>query len=299
MGLMRIAFTSDLHADITAENQKLLPYLAEEFRRLEPDAVVLAGDIANNLSGWKGALMHFNDISVPKFIIPGNHDVWLESKRALKKGQDSAWKYHSALPDCAREFGFHYLPGQPVVLGDVGFAGSLGWYDYTLRDRRLDAVLSQFNYERGEFAEGSWNDIRNAAWLRDPHAVDWRRRRARIGDIEICKSMRDELGRDLLRIVGQVSKIVVAVHTVPIERALERCDVPDPFDAYEGSMEMGALLKEFASLRRLVVICGHRHRPLDIEEDGIRVVRNPIGYLDRTITDYVRQAREGISVLVL
>jgi Icc-related predicted phosphoesterase len=55
MGMMRIAFTSDLHADITVENQKLLPYLAEEFS-LEPDAVVLAGDIANSLSGWKGAL---------------------------------------------------------------------------------------------------------------------------------------------------------------------------------------------------------------------------------------------------
>ena len=54
--MMRIAFTSDLHADITVENQKLLPYLAEEFSRLEPDVVVLAGDIANSLSGWKGAL---------------------------------------------------------------------------------------------------------------------------------------------------------------------------------------------------------------------------------------------------
>ena len=67
---MRIAFTSDLHADITAENQKLLPYLAEEILRLEPDAVVLAGDIANNLSGWKATLTHFNEIGVPKFIIP-------------------------------------------------------------------------------------------------------------------------------------------------------------------------------------------------------------------------------------
>lgn len=81
MGMMRIAFTSDLHADITVENRKLLPYLAEEFSRLEPDAVVLAGDIADSLSGWKGVLTHFNEIRVPKFIIPGNHDEALTGQR--------------------------------------------------------------------------------------------------------------------------------------------------------------------------------------------------------------------------
>ena len=115
MALMRIAFTSDLHVDITAQNQMLLPYLAEEFRRLEPDVIVLAGDIANDLAGWEEALKHFAVINIPKLIIPGNHDVWFESKKALKKGKDSAWKYQFALPECAARFGFHYLPGQPLV----------------------------------------------------------------------------------------------------------------------------------------------------------------------------------------
>jgi 3',5'-cyclic AMP phosphodiesterase CpdA len=147
---MRIAFTSDLHVDITPANLKILPYLAEELCRLEPDAVVVAGDIANSLAGWESALAHFSEIRVPKLIIPGNHDVWLESKRALKRKQDSAWKYRVALPECAGKFGFHYLPGQPFVLGGIGFAGSLGWYDYTLRDRRLDTVLSETDYIRGQ-----------------------------------------------------------------------------------------------------------------------------------------------------
>lgn len=71
-----------------------------------------------------------------------------------------------ALPECARDFGLHYLPGQPFVLSDVGFARSLGSYDYSLRAMRFDGVLSRFDYEQGEFKEGSWNDIRNAAWLR-------------------------------------------------------------------------------------------------------------------------------------
>lgn len=109
--------------------------------------------------------------------------------------------------------------------------------------------------------------------------------------------MRHELGRDLQQIADRVSKLVVAIHTAPIERALERSAIPDPFEAYEGSVEHGALLKEFSSRRSVVVICGHRHRPL--EEDGIRVMRNPVGYLNRAITEYARQAREGIGMLVL
>lgn len=299
MVLMRIAFTSDLHVDITAQNQMLLPHLVEEFRRLEPDVIVLAGDVANDLAGWEGALKHFGVINVPKLIIPGNHDVWLESKKALKKGKDSAWKYRIALPQCAERCGFHYLPEQPLVVGDIGFAGSLGWYDYTLRDKRLDTTLSKADYEQAEFPEGSWNDVRQAAWLRDPQAADWRRRRLRVSDIEVCEKMRNELDRDLQRIASQASKLVVVVHTAPIESALERRSVPDPFDAYEGSIEIGLLLKELASRRDLVVICGHRHRPLDVEEGDIRVVRSPIGYLDGTSTDYPRLARERIAMLVM
>lgn len=297
--MVRIAFTSDLHVDITVHNRKLLPHLAEEFRRLEPDAIVLAGDIANSLAGWEEALKQFEGIDVPKFIVPGNHDIWFESNKARKRGQDSFWKYQVALPESAARFGFHYLPRQPLVLGDVGFAGSLGWYDYTLRDRRLDAVLSESDYERGQFSEGEWNDMRYAAWLSDPHSKYWRRRQLRINDAEVCAKMRGDLRRDLEQIAGQISKIVVVVHTAPVESALERGSVPDPFDAYEGSTEIGTLLKEFATKRKLVAICGHRHRPVDIEEDGIRIVRNPIGYLTAEPADYLCQAREGIAMLDL
>ena len=72
---MRVAFTSDLHIDITAQNRKLLPYLAEEIERLSPDALVLAGDIANTLSDWDVALQAFQPLAIMKFIVPGNHDI--------------------------------------------------------------------------------------------------------------------------------------------------------------------------------------------------------------------------------
>ena len=72
---MRVAFTSDLHIDITSNNRELLPYLAGEIERLSPDALVLAGDIANTLSGWDVGLEAFRSLRTMKFIVPGNHDI--------------------------------------------------------------------------------------------------------------------------------------------------------------------------------------------------------------------------------
>ena len=118
---MRVAFTSDLHIDITAHNRELLPYLVEEIERLSPDALILAGDIANTLSGWDFALEAFRRLGIMKFVVPGNHDIWIESKRALRRAQDSTWKYDVALPASAARHGFHYLPQHPVLIGDVWF----------------------------------------------------------------------------------------------------------------------------------------------------------------------------------
>jgi len=152
---MRIAFTSDLHCDVTAQNRKLLPYLVDQMAQLAPDAVVLAGDIANTLIGWHETLRLFQPLAVPKLIVPGNHDIWIESKSALRRSQDSAWKYNVALPAIAAEYGCHYLPNDPVVLDGVGFVGSLGWYDYSLRDRRLDGVVGIRQYDEGVFIDSA------------------------------------------------------------------------------------------------------------------------------------------------
>ena len=97
-----------------------------------PDVMVLAGDIANTLKGWEEALRPFRFLRHPKLIVPGNHDVWIESRRALRRSEDSGWKYREALGDIAADNGFHYLVGNPLVIDGIEFAGSIGWYDYTL-----------------------------------------------------------------------------------------------------------------------------------------------------------------------
>src|SRR5215510_16070457 len=90
MFAMRIAVSSDLHCDVTPQNRKLVPYLVEEVLRQSPDVLVLAGDLANSLAGWGEVLRHFQPLDLLKLVVPGNHDVWIESKSALSRAQDAS-----------------------------------------------------------------------------------------------------------------------------------------------------------------------------------------------------------------
>jgi predicted phosphohydrolase len=271
--------------------------LFDRIEELHPDVLVLAGDLGNDLNAWRETLREFQSLSMPKLLVPGNHDVWLESKRALQRAQDSAWKYNHALPGCAEEFGFQYLPKKPVVFGEVGFVGSLGWYDYSVRDQRLDGIVSIREYEKGQFATGSWNDARYAAWLRYPASDDWRKRRLLLTDAEVCRSMQDTLDHDLASLPGTVEKIIAVVHTCPFEGCVERKIQPDPFDAYEGSSHIGEILSRYSDRHEIVAICGHRHSYLDMVENGVRVVRRPVGYLNEFDGDFRQKANEVIGLL--
>ena len=296
---MRVAFTSDLHIDITTQNRRLLPYLVEEIERIAPDALVLAGDIANTLAGWGTALEAFQRLMIPKLIIPGNHDVWIESKRALDRAQDSAWKYNVALSASAAHHGFHYLPQHPLSVGDVWFVGSLGWYDYSLRDERLEGVIHLDEYKRGIFGSDVWNDARFAVWLREPNSNDWRTRELRLSDIEICARMVESLQCDLEQIPSEISKVAVALHTGPFLNCIQRKPTPDFFDAYEGSIRLGEALSQYVTHRSVTVIAGHRHKHLDIMESGVRVLRSPVGYLNTFKGDFRLKAAEVIGVVEL
>jgi len=95
---MRIAYTSDVHADITLNNGRLIPYLSKRVQEIKPDVFVIAGDISNTLESLDKTLKLFNELSCLKVMVPGNHDVWTESNNSLRRGKDSFYKYRQAIP---------------------------------------------------------------------------------------------------------------------------------------------------------------------------------------------------------
>jgi 3',5'-cyclic AMP phosphodiesterase CpdA len=75
---LRIAQISDIHVggslSLPAE---MLQSIAERVRRIEPDAVVIAGDLTTEGYEWEyeEAARWLEQIESPKIVIPGNHDA--------------------------------------------------------------------------------------------------------------------------------------------------------------------------------------------------------------------------------
>jgi hypothetical protein len=239
---VRIAFTSDVHADVSPRNGQLLPHLARRVEALAPDVLVLAGETANSLAALERTLTAFAGVRARKLLVPGKHDVWIESRNALRKGRDSWHKYVTAIPEACARRRVECLVGAPVTIGGVGFAGSIGWYDYSLRDPRLGGRVVLAEYERGRFQDASgqvgiWNDVEYAVWLASPGAADWRLWARRLANRDVFDRVRGAPRRRpgaARRGPGHRRRPPQA----PFAECLVRKDPPDPFDAYEGSVAL-------------------------------------------------------------
>jgi predicted MPP superfamily phosphohydrolase len=74
---MRIFAISDLHADFR-ENRRLLERIpAGEHRG---DALIVAGDIADNLSIVTDVLGELRQRFAEVFFVPGNHELWVRGE---------------------------------------------------------------------------------------------------------------------------------------------------------------------------------------------------------------------------
>jgi len=144
---MRIAYTSDLHADITLNNKNLVPYLAKRIEEMNPDVFIIAGDVANTLYELNSALSAFDNLSCVKVMIPGNHHVWIESKNSVKKGKDSFYKYTQGIPQICKENNFLYPVNAPIIMGNTAIVGGMVVVQnfYKVKDHRICTGISSYN----------------------------------------------------------------------------------------------------------------------------------------------------------
>jgi len=300
---MKIAFTSDLHYDISPWNREFTVHLAAAVEHLSPDVFVIAGDVSPELKCLEDALSLFGGLPCDKMMVAGNHDLWV-SKNAVRKRRDSWYKYTSVIPEICRKHGFSCLATDPVVRDGIGFVGSVGWYDFSLRDPALDSVYSRRDYERGEFSDsrfptGVWNDMHYAHWLRSPDASDWRDRRIELPTPQVFERVFDLFREKVGEILGRTQELVAVVHTTPFGECVKKGETPDPFNAYGGSERLGEFLAELAEARPVTCLSGHEHTPLDMSVNGVRVLRAPVGYLRGPSRDDAQKAEEILGVLVL
>jgi hypothetical protein len=87
------------------------------------------------------------------------------------------------------------------------------------------------------------------------------------------------------------------VHVVPFPQLVERGVFGDRafHDAYLGSRRLGERLLAARNVR--VVVTGHLHRPADVQVDGVRVVRRPVGDAHKSGLDLPELARAAVGVV--
>jgi len=246
------------------------------------DAMVLAGDLATGAEKHYHKLLRlFRAFEGPRLLVPGNHDLWSIARRP-----DTQRRYRRTLRRIAEANGFHYLPGTPFVFRQVGFVGSIGWFDYSLRQaeppvpairvtplhaRRtphgpeLDADFARRNVRWQELTDADYagqalmwsqdNVWRQLVW-NDTLYVAW-------GDTDAATTQRlaQELQRDIETIEPGVDYWVGVTHCVPFaELAGEPSeDVESAFvRAFLGSAVYGRTFLAHPKCR--LVLCGHRHQ---------------------------------------
>jgi Icc-related predicted phosphoesterase len=258
---MRLLVTADLHYN-HPRSRPLAEALIDEMNAAGGDVLLVVGDtgVADGDS-IEQCLSRFR-FDGPKLLVAGNHELWTQR-------DDSHAIYARELPERARQLGWRWLEDEPLVLGDVGFVGSIGWYDYTFADPSLRIprifyarkvspaaarmlpeiyadLLDHIPPPGGSADElvARWNDGRFVKLHRsDDQFLQ-----------ELCQKLESQLDA-----MQNVRSIVAAIHHVPFAQLLPpvlRRQLAFA-RAFLGSPKLGEVLQRYENVRR--VLCGHSH----------------------------------------
>lgn len=270
---MKIAFISDLHVDISPKSYNLIDYLIERLQSLNPDVFIIAGDIAANTQLFEKTLKKFSTLSCSKLLVAGNHDIWIDSPSSLQKGIHSGVKYLELLPQICKSNNFIYLGLEPHVIDGIGFAGTIGWYDYTLRNKIYDNMFSLETYRNKQYQDKfTWNDRDFVYWM---DSIKNRRK----SDEEIAKEMEASLKQQIQSLNHQgINNIVVVTHHVPFRKMILYPNLLpfDFFSAFMGSEGLGKVIQKESTVTH--AICGHSHIKSSLKIGNIQAMKSPLGY---------------------
>lgn len=263
---------ADLHFDHGASGRRAVEAMAADLARTArpEDVLVFAGDLGNSDATVRACLACFRDFPGTMLGIGGNHDIWVDPG-------ESSWDRYKRLTDLFVEARVHPLEEEPVVVGGVGYAGAMGWYDYSFRDDI--GVPYQAYVDKALPHEGvAWGDLRYAHWgMRDEAFTEWQ-----LGRLEA----------QLRRLEG-CAEVHVVTHHVATKRLLvhPRAMVPTVWrflNAFLGTTALEALIGRFPNVSE--VVNGHIHRPGEVKIGRTRYTSAASGKGTRQLLGFDRGA---------
>ncbi|OLS23649.1 MAG: 3',5'-cyclic adenosine monophosphate phosphodiesterase CpdA [Candidatus Heimdallarchaeota archaeon LC_2] len=297
---MKLVMFSDPHIDIQEKRgyPKFLVQLNEYLESIEPDIILVTGDIAGSTSYIQKFLEGIFTSAKKKIYCPGNHDIWVNSK-----AHDASWtKYYQILPQLSTELGWHYLPNQPLIVNNVAFVGTMGWYDYSTRNPIWDDKISILEYS------SKYNKSSGAIWMDREYAKFGDHNDNVVADhfanelIEDLQSISDNLiemnwdsGNSSIEELNKYNKlkklkklesknvdtVVIGTHMVPFVDFVKFTGNLDWdfFSAFIGNTKLGRIIKSINNELRRISVFGHTHYPQrKIVEDNLEAICCPIGY---------------------
>lgn len=258
---MRILATADLHYNVP-RSRHLVDQLVPRMLADRPHAIMLLGDLAGaDLAMLDECLDLFANFEGPKMLVGGNHDLWVPA------GGSSQTRFERELLEQAHAHGFHYLEDKPLLVDGVGFAGTIGWYDYSFRLERLAIPLRFYQAKVGPGAAKALTEHNHllGSDLTDEHFrararwMDGVHVRFDVTDEQFTRHLLDKLEDHLHYLVDKTGMIVVGMHHVPFAQMVRYRGNPgwDFAAAFLGSARFGELLGKYPQVR--YCLCGHSH----------------------------------------
>lgn len=287
---MRIVAIADLHYD--DETGERVKAVARAVAATKADVLVIAGDCTGaGPERLPEVLALFDGFDGHRLMVPGNHDLWQQELPF------ETWRiYEETIPEMAEQEGFHCLDQAPLVIDGTAFVGSMGWYDYGMRqtvppdDGIIVMPIEVVRGEDGRLSfsavpgaeEKSWEALEEqdyapnalvwqtddrpqvAVW-NDAIHLDWQRPAT-----EVAELLAQRLSDQVAEVAESSSRVVGVTHFVPFA-ALADYNFERPgrafARAYIGSALLGEALMQAPGLE--LVIYGHRHRQTVLEVEGV------------------------------
>lgn len=264
---MRVFALSDVHVDYRENMAHLEALSAREFHR---DALILAGDVTDDLDTLAEVLAGVRSKFAWVFFVPGNHELWVRRSAT----RDSIQKFRKIVALCTA-LGVRTLPTKiPGVGGESGvwIVPLFSWY---VKPEEGSASL---------FVEKNGDDASLVMWA-DNHLTGWHGLRPGQQVADFFIEMNE------VHIQRQFDAPVVSFsHFLPRQELMFANGVPPTrrspqrlggrgaqfnFSRVAGSTR---LEEQIRALGSSVHVYGHQHRNRDLIIDGIRYISNCLGY---------------------